>query len=68
MATSWRLIIDLIGDRVIIAAIVFVVVMAVIGYFLSVGGYPTRAATSMIQIGSNSGPSFAAVAIAFGNG
>ena len=67
LLTSWRIIIDLIGDRVIVAAIVFVVVMAVLGYFLSVGAYETRAATSMIQIGSNSGPSFAAVAIAFGN-
>jgi BASS family bile acid:Na+ symporter len=65
--TSWRTIIDLIGDRVMLAAIVFVVVMVVIGYFLSVGGRETRAATSMVQIGSNSGPSFAAVAIAFGN-
>ena len=67
LLTSWRIIIDLIGDRVILASIVFVVVMAVVGYFLSVGAYETRAATSMIQIGSNSGPSFAAVAIAFGN-
>ena len=61
------MIIDLIGDRVIIAAAVFVVVMIAIGYFASVGGYRTRAATAMIQPGSNSGPSFAAVAIAFGN-
>ena len=67
LLTSWRLIIDLIGDRVILAAIVFVVVMVVFGYFLSVGGYETRSATSLIQIGSNSGPSFAAVAIAFDN-
>ena len=67
LLTSWRTIIDLIGDRVIIAAIVFVVAMVLIGYFLSVGGYKTRSATSMIQIGSNSGPSFAAVAIAFDN-
>jgi BASS family bile acid:Na+ symporter len=41
--------------------------MIVIGYFASVGGYRTRAATAMIQPGSNSGPTFAAVAIAFGN-
>ena len=67
LLTSWRTIIDLIGDRVILASIVFVVVMVVIGYFLSLGGYETRSATSMVQIGSNSGPSFAAVAIAFGN-
>lgn len=67
LLTSWQTIIDLIGDRVMLAAIVFVVAMVVIGYFLSMGGRETRAATSMIQIGSNSGPSFAAVAIAFGN-
>jgi BASS family bile acid:Na+ symporter len=65
--TSWRTIIDLIGDRVMLAAIVFVVIMVVIGYFLSLGSRETRAATSMVQIGSNAGPSFAAVAIAFGN-
>ena len=67
LLSSWRMIIDLIGDRVILAAAVFVVVMVVLGYFVSVGSYETRSATSMIQIGSNSGPSFAAVAIAFGN-
>ena len=67
LLSSWRLIIDLIGDRVILAAIVFVVVMVVVGYFVSMGSYETRSATSMISIGSNSGPSFAAVAIAFNN-
>ncbi|MGI9528429.1 MAG: bile acid:sodium symporter family protein [Acidimicrobiia bacterium] len=67
LLSSWRMIIDLIGDRVLVAAVVFVVVMAAAGYFLSLGGYSTRAATSMIQPGSNSGPSFAAVAIAFNN-
>ncbi|MGI9666380.1 MAG: bile acid:sodium symporter family protein [Acidimicrobiia bacterium] len=67
LLSSWRMIIDLIGDRVLIAAVVFVVVMAAAGYFVSLGGYTTRAATSMIQPGSNSGPSFAAVAIAFNN-
>jgi BASS family bile acid:Na+ symporter len=67
LLSSWRIIIDLIGDRVLVAGVVFAVIMIVIGYFVSVGGYPTRAATSMIQPGSNSGPAFAAVAIAFGN-
>ena len=67
LLSSWQIIIDLIGDRVLLAGIVFTVVMIVIGYFASVGGYPTRAATAMIQPGSNSGPAFAAVAIAFNN-
>jgi BASS family bile acid:Na+ symporter len=67
LLSSWRIIIDLIGDRVLVAGVFFTVVMIVIGYFASVGGYRTRAATAMIQPGSNSGPTFAAVAIAFGN-
>jgi BASS family bile acid:Na+ symporter len=64
---SWQMIIGLIGDRVLLAGIVFTVIMIVVGYFFSMGGYRTRAATSMIQPGSNSGPAFAAVAIAFNN-
>lgn len=67
LLSSWQIIIDLLGDRVLLAGIVFTVVMIAIGYFASVGGYPTRAATAMIQPGSNSGPAFAAVAIAFSN-
>jgi BASS family bile acid:Na+ symporter len=67
LLSSWRIIIDLIGDRVLVAGVVFTVAMIAIGYFVSVGGYRTRAATAMIMPGSNSGPSFAAVAIAFGN-
>jgi len=64
---SWQTIIDLLGDRVLIAGAIFPVVMIVIGYYLSTGGYKTRAATGLIQAGSNSGPAFAAVAIAFNN-
>jgi BASS family bile acid:Na+ symporter len=67
LLSSWRMIIDLLGDRVIVAAVVFTVVMIVIGYFVSVGDYRTRAATALIQPGTNAGPAFAAVAIAFGN-
>ena len=64
---SWQMIIDLLGDRVLLAGVVFTVIMIALGYFVSTGDYPTRAATAMIQPGSNSGPSFAAVAIAFDN-
>ncbi len=67
LLSSWRMIIDLIGDRVLLAGIVFAVVMIAVGYFVSQGGYSTRAATAMIQPGSNAGPTFAAVAIAFNN-
>lgn len=64
---SFQTIIDLLGDRVIIAGVIFPVVMIAAGYFISTGDYKTRAATSLIQPGSNSGPAFAAVAIAFNN-
>ena len=64
---SWRTIIDLIGSRLLIATILFSVVMIVAGYVISQGGRPIRAATGLIQPGSNSGPAFAAVAIAFNN-
>jgi BASS family bile acid:Na+ symporter len=67
LLSSWRMIIDLIGDRVLLAGILFAVVMIAVGYFVSQGGYSTRAATAMIQPGSNAGPTFAAVAIAFNN-
>jgi BASS family bile acid:Na+ symporter len=67
LLSSWQMIIDLIGDRVILAGIVFTVAMIAIGYFVSQGGYRTRAATGLIMPGSNAGPTFAAVAIAFNN-
>ncbi len=64
---SFQTIIDLLGDRVLIAGVIFPVVMIALGYFISSGDYSTKSATAMIQPGSNSGPSFAAVAIAFNN-
>jgi BASS family bile acid:Na+ symporter len=64
---SWQMIIDLIGDRVLLAGVVFTVVMIALGYFVSMGDQKTRKATAFIMPGSNSGPSFAAVAIAFNN-
>jgi len=64
---SWQTIIDLLGDRVLIAGALFPIVMVVIGWFLSTGDYGTRSATALIAPGSNAGPAFAAVAIAFNN-
>jgi BASS family bile acid:Na+ symporter len=64
---SFQTIIDLLGDRVLIAGIIFPLVMLALGYFISTGDYGTRAATALIEPGSNSGPAFAAVAIAFNN-
>jgi BASS family bile acid:Na+ symporter len=64
---SWQMIIGLIGARVMLAAIVFTVVMILVGYFFSVGDKRTRKATSMILPNANAGPALAAVAIAFNN-
>ena len=64
---SWQMIIDLIGDRVILAAIVFTVVMILVGYFFSKGDKGTRKATAMILPNANAGPALAGVAIAFNN-
>ncbi len=64
---SFRIIVDLLGDRAILAQALFVVIMIALGYFISRGGRPVRKATAMIEPGSNSGPVFAAIAIAFDN-
>jgi BASS family bile acid:Na+ symporter len=64
---SWETLVDLIGDRVLLAAGVVSGVMIVLGYFISQGSKPTRQATGLIEPISNSGPCFAAVAIAFNN-
>jgi len=64
---TWQTIIDLIGSRTLIAGIVFSVIAIAAGYLISSGGRRTRTATALIQPGSNAGPAFAAVAIAFNN-
>ena len=64
---SWQMIIALIGDRVLLAAIVFTVVMILVGYFVSTGNKGTRKATGMILPNANAGPALAAVSIAFNN-
>jgi len=64
---SWRMIIDLIGDRALIAGIVFAIVALIIGYVVSVGDRKTRETSGLVEIGTNAGPAFAAIAIAFQN-
>jgi len=64
---SWQTIVDIIGDRVLIAGAIVSAVMIALGYFLSSGDTKTRQATGLVEPMSNSGPCFAAVAIAFGN-
>ena len=64
---SWQTIIDLISSRTLIAGVVFTVVALGAGYFISQGPNSTRKATGFVMPGSNAGPAFAAVAIAFNN-
>jgi BASS family bile acid:Na+ symporter len=64
---SWQTILGLFGDFVLLAQALFVIIMIALGYFLSKGDSSVRKATAMIEPGSNSGPIFAAIAIAFNN-
>jgi BASS family bile acid:Na+ symporter len=64
---SWRTILDMFGDLTILAQTGFIVIMVVLGYFISKGDSSVRKGTGVLEIGSNSGPTFAAIAIAFNN-
>ena len=64
---SWETMVDLIGSRVLLAAIVASVLMVIVGYVVSIGDRPTKRAAALIEPVSNSGPAFAAVGIAFDN-
>ncbi|MCB0965685.1 MAG: hypothetical protein KDB37_02520 [Ilumatobacter sp.] len=64
---SWQTVIDLVGSAVILAAIVASAAMIAIGYVVSTGRSATKQAAALIQPCTNSGPAFAAVAIAFDN-
>ncbi len=64
---SWRIILDMFGDLTILAQALFVVIMVVLGYFISKGNSSIRKGAGLLEIGSNSGPVFAAIAIAFNN-
>ncbi len=64
---SWQLILDLIGSSAILAGIVFAVAALIIGFVLSVGDRRTRETSGLIEITTNAGPAFTAIAIAFNN-
>jgi len=64
---SFRIILDMFGDFAILAQALFVVIMFALGYFISRGDSSVRRATASIQPGSNAGPTFAAIALAFDN-
>ena len=62
---SWQTVIDLIGQRVLLASIVITLVMIAVGRFAARGSEETGDAAGIIQCCTNAGPAFAAVAIAF---
>jgi BASS family bile acid:Na+ symporter len=64
---SWSTLVDLIGSRTLLAAIIFAVVMLIVGYFLATGDKVRRTSTALIEPCSNTGPVMAAVAIGFNN-
>jgi bile acid:Na+ symporter, BASS family len=64
---SWQQIVDLIGSRTLLAALVFTAAGVAVGWALSVGSGTTRTTTALIAPTRNAGPAFAAIAIAFGN-
>ena len=64
---SFRIILEMLGDRAILAQALFVIIMFVLGYYISKGDGAVRRATASIQPGSNAGPTFAAIALAFHN-
>jgi len=62
---SWKTVVDLVGSKTLLAAIVASVIMVVVGYVVSNGTKVIRQTTALLQPCSNAGPAFAAVAIAF---
>ena len=64
---SWEAIIDLFGQMVMLAGVIFCLIMMVVGWFIAKGDKATRKASALIEPGSNAGPVFAAVAIGFDN-
>jgi BASS family bile acid:Na+ symporter len=64
---SWQTIVDLVGSKTLLAAIVASGVLIAVGYFVSTGDPQTKRAAALIQPVSNAGPVFAAIGIAFNN-
>ena len=52
---SFRIILEMLGDRAILAQALFVIIMFVLGYYISKGDGAVRRATASIQPGSNAG-------------
>ena len=64
---NWQELIDLIGSRTLIAAVVFALAATALGYVVSAGPERTRTTTATLAPIRNAGPVFAAIGIAFNN-
>lgn len=64
---NWNELIDLIGSRTLLAAIVFSLAATAIGYVISSGPELTRTTTATLAPIRNAGPVFAAIGISFNN-
>jgi BASS family bile acid:Na+ symporter len=64
---SWRMIVDLIGSRALLGAIIFAVIAIALGSFLAVGTRKVRTTVGLLAPLRNAGPVMAAVGIGFAN-
>ena len=64
---SWQQLVDLIGSRTLVAALVFNLVAVGLGTLVAIGPLVTRTTVGLLAPVRNAGPVFAAVAIAFSN-
>lgn len=64
---GWQSIVDLVGSRALLAAIIFGVLSVVIGTTVGVGSFRARTTVGLMAPIRNAGPVFAAIGIAFAN-
>ncbi len=64
---SWSQLVDLLGSRTLLAAIVLAILAMAVGYLISFGPEKTRTTTATLAPIRNTGPVFAAIGIAFNN-
>ena len=64
---GWQEIVDLIGSRTMVAALVFTVIALAVGVLVATGPARIRTTVGILAPNRNAGPVFAAVGIAFAN-
>jgi len=64
---GWQAIVDLIGSRTLLAALVFAIVALALGTFLAVGAIRVRTTVGLLAPMRNAGPVFVAIGVGFAN-